>query len=311
MLRIRKFEEKVRDLFADGELHGNVHLYIGEEAVAVGACTALKDGDIITSTHRGHGHAIAKGLDVKLMMAELFGKKDGYCKGKAGSLHIADFDAGMLGANGIVGASVPIAAGSALKSKIMGDNNVTVCFIGDGATAQGAFHEGINIAATWDLPVVYVCENNLYGEMGHFKEQHNVKNVSSMAEAYNVPGVTIDGMNVVEVHKNVKPAVDRARKGEGPSLIECLTYRYRGHFEGDPELYRKKEEVLEWQKRDPIEKFKKQLIKDGKLDKDDFENIVNEIEEEIDDAVDFARKSDYPDLQEAYTDVFEKETLNE
>jgi pyruvate dehydrogenase E1 component alpha subunit len=147
--------------------------------------------------------------------------------------------------------------------------------------------------------------------MGHFKEQHNVKNVSSMAEAYNVPGVTIDGMNVVEVHKNVKPAVDRARKGEGPSLIECLTYRYRGHFEGDPELYRKKEEVLEWQKRDPIEKFKKQLIKDGKLDKDDFENIVNEIEEEIDDAVDFARKSDYPDLQEAYTDVFEKETLNE
>lgn len=252
MVRIREFENKAQSLFAEGKIPGFVHLYLGEEAVATGVCECLRDDDYITSTHRGHGHIIAKGGDLKYMMAELFGKATGYCKGKGGSMHIADRDRGILGANGIVGAGHNIAVGAGLSASYRGTDQVCACFFGDGATNQSTFHEGLNMAAIWNLPVVFVCENNNYGISMSQTRHQAIKDVSDRAAAYGMPGIAVDGNDVMAVYEAASEAVARARKGQGPTLIECKTYRHRGHFEGDPSVYKPKDEQAEWLKKDPI-----------------------------------------------------------
>jgi pyruvate dehydrogenase E1 component alpha subunit len=304
MLTIRAFDTKAGELFADGELPGFVHLYIGEEAVGVGAISALEEQDYITSTHRGHGHCIAKGLDTYKMMAELYGKRDGYCNGKGGSMHIADVDAGMLGANGIVGAGPPLATGAALTADYKGEDKVALAFFGDGAVAQGQVHEGINLAATWDLPAIFVVENNHFGEATAMEDQHNVEHLSATAEAYDIPGFTVDGMDVTAVYEAVKEARERAANGEGPTFIEADTYRYEGHFEGDHQPYRTEEDIELWKDRDAIETFKNRLVEAGAVTQEEFEEMRDEIEAEIDDAAERAKEADYPDPSEAYEDMF-------
>ncbi|WP_411968010.1 thiamine pyrophosphate-dependent dehydrogenase E1 component subunit alpha [Haloferax sp. YSSS75] len=304
MLTIRSFDTMAGELFADGELPGFVHLYVGEEAVGVGACSALEENDYITSTHRGHGHCIAKGLDPTVMMSELYGKADGYCNGKGGSMHIADVDAGMLGANGIVGAGPPLATGAALTSHLKGEDTVALAFFGDGAVAQGQVHEAINIAATWDLPAIFVVENNQYGEATPVEKQHNVQNLSETAEAYNIPGFTVDGMDVTAVFEAVKEARKRAADGQGPTFIEAETYRYHGHFEGDQQPYRTEEDVNIWKDRDAIETFKGRLVEAGVITESEFDEMKAEIDEQIEDAVADAKEAPYPDPSEAYEDMF-------
>jgi len=305
MLTIREFDSTAGEYFADGEIPGFVHLYIGEEAVAVGACAAIEDDDYITSTHRGHGHCIAKGLDPDRMMAELFGREDGYCNGKGGSMHIADVDANMLGANGIVGAGPPLATGAALTNELQDDDRIALSFLGDGAVAQGQVHEAINLASTWDLPAVFLVENNQYGEGTHIDDQHNVESLSETAEAYDIPGFTVDGMDVTAVYEAVEAARERALEGEGPTFIEAETYRYRGHFEGDPQEYRTAEELERWKARDPIETFRERLVDTGDLSESAFDDMQCEVEQTIEDAVAFAKDSDYPDPDAAYEDVFD------
>ncbi|WP_411965537.1 thiamine pyrophosphate-dependent dehydrogenase E1 component subunit alpha [Haloferax sp. YSMS24] len=304
MLTIRSFDTMAGELFADGELPGFVHLYVGEEAVGVGACSALEENDYITSTHRGHGHCIAKGLDPTVMMSELYGKADGYCNGKGGSMHIADVDAGMLGANGIVGAGPPLATGAALTSHLKGEDTVALAFFGDGAVAQGQVHEAINIAATWDLPAIFVVENNQYGEATPVEKQHNVQNLSETAEAYNIPGFTVDGMDVTAVFEAVKEARKRAADGQGPTFIEAETYRYHGHFEGDQQPYRTEEDVNIWKDRDAIETFKGRLVEAGVITESEFDEMKAEIDEQIEEAVADAKEAPYPDPSEAYEDMF-------
>jgi pyruvate dehydrogenase E1 component alpha subunit len=304
MLTIRAFDTKAGELFADGELPGFVHLYIGEEAVGVGAISALEEQDYITSTHRGHGHCIAKGLDTYKMMAELYGKRDGYCNGKGGSMHIADVDAGMLGANGIVGAGPPLATGAALTADYKGEDKVALAFFGDGAVAQGQVHEGINLAATWDLPAIFVVENNGFGEATPVDEQHNVEHLSATAEAYDIPGFTVDGMDVTAVYEAVKEARERAANGEGPTFIEANTYRYEGHFEGDHQPYRTEEDIQLWKDRDAIETFKDRLVDAGVVTQAEFEEMREEIEAGIEEDVERAKDADYPDPSEAYDDMF-------
>ncbi|NIC00885.1 thiamine pyrophosphate-dependent dehydrogenase E1 component subunit alpha [Halobacterium sp. R2-5] len=304
MLTIREFDSTAGDLFADGDIPGFVHLYIGEEAVAVGACAALEDEDFITSTHRGHGHCIAKGLDPRKMMAELLGKREGYCNGKGGSMHIADVDANMLGANGIVGAGPPLATGAALTCQYHDDERVALAFLGDGAVAQGQVHEAINLAATWDLPAVFLVENNHFGEGTPVEQQHNVENLSETAESYDIPGFTVDGMDVTAVNEAVEEARERAANGNGPTFIEAETYRYRGHFEGDPEPYRDEDDVERWRQRDSIETFADRLIERGELSEDELEELRAEVEAEIEEAVEFARDADLPTAEEAYDDMF-------
>ncbi|WP_323173458.1 thiamine pyrophosphate-dependent dehydrogenase E1 component subunit alpha [Natrialba sp. PRR66] len=304
MLTIREFDTKAGEYFADGEIPGFVHLYIGEEAVGVGTCAALEPDDYITSTHRGHGHCIAKGLDTKLMMAELFGKRSGYCNGKGGSMHIADVDAGMLGANGIVGAGPPLATGAALSIDYQDRDQVALAFLGDGAVAQGQVHEAVNMASTWDLPAVFLVENNKYGEATPVEKQHNVKQLSDTAQAYDIPGVTVDGMDVTAVTEAVEEARKRARAGDGPTMIEAETYRYNGHYEGDEQNYRDEEEVAQWKERDAIESFKERLIDRGELTEAEFEELQAEVEDEIADAVEYAQNSDLPEPEEAYEDMF-------
>lgn len=304
MVTIRHFDDTAGELFADGEIPGFVHLYIGEEAVAVGACAALEEADYITSTHRGHGHCIAKGLDPDRMMAELYGKREGYCKGKGGSMHIADVDAGMLGANGIVGAGPPLAAGAALTVDRGGEDRAVLSFFGDGAVAQGQVHEAINLAATWSLPAIFLIENNQYGEGTPVEKQHNLDNLSETAEAYDIPGFTVDGMDVMAVNEAVTEARDRATSGEGPTLIEAECYRYRGHFEGDPQPYRDEEEIERWKERDPIEAFKERLIDRDELTEAEFDALEADVEETIQAAVEFAQEADDPDPAAAYEDMF-------
>lgn len=305
MLLIREHEDRAGKLFADGELPGFVHLYIGEEAVAVGACGALEDADYITSTHRGHGHCIAKGLDPKKMMAELYGKEAGYCKGKGGSMHIADVDQNMLGANGIVGAGPPIAAGAAWSGKFLGEERVALAFFGDGAVAQGQVHEAINLAATWSLPAIFLIENNQYGEGTPVEDQHNIEDLSQTAEAYGIPGFTVDGMDVTAVYEAVQEARQRALNGDGPTLIEAETYRYRGHFEGDQQPYRTEEDIDEWREgEDPIDTFKQRLMDRDELTEDEFADLKAEIEAEIDEAVEFAQDAEYPAVGTAYEDMY-------
>jgi TPP-dependent pyruvate/acetoin dehydrogenase alpha subunit len=304
MVRIRTFEERVIKEFAAGNIPGAAHLYAGEEAVATGACANLRDDDYITSTHRGHGHLIAKGGKTDRMMAELYGKKTGYNKGKGGSMHLADMTIGTLGANAIVGAGIPIAAGAALSAKMRGTDQVVIGFMGDGATNTSRFHEGLNLAACWDLPVVYIIENNMYAESTPLSTACKLVNLSERAKAYGMPGKTVDGNDVLAVYEAVGEAVTRARKGQGPSLIEGKTYRYRGHFEGDPQTYKTKEEAEEWLKKDPIPRFKSKLIEMGVLTEADADKIAQEMKEEIDRAVKFAEESPYPAPEEALEDVY-------
>ncbi|MGW3963575.1 thiamine pyrophosphate-dependent dehydrogenase E1 component subunit alpha [Amycolatopsis sp. NPDC005003] len=259
MWTIRRFEEAVDDLFARGLMHGTMHLSIGQEAVPVGACLALADGDYITSTHRGHGHCIAKGARLDEMMAELLAKETGYCRGRGGSMHIADVATGNLGANGIVAGGVPIAAGAGLAVKLRGGREVVVSFFGDGAVNEGAWHEGVNLAAIWDLPVVFVCENNHYGMSMSVGRAFRVKELSERAAAYGIPGTTVDGNDPQAVHDAVADAVARARAGEGPTLVEAMTYRWKGHSKSDKNLYRTREEIEHWRERDPIAQFESRV----------------------------------------------------
>jgi len=305
MLLIRYFEEGIYQAYTHSWMPGLAHLYIGEEAVAVGACSALREDDYVLSTHRGHGHLIAKGGDIKLMMAEVMGKKAGYCKGKGGSMHICAPELGILGANGIVGGGIPIATGVGLSSKYKNDGRVTLCFFGDGASNQGSFHEGINLASTWSLPIVYICENNLYAISVHQRKAQNISNIATRATSYGIPGEVVDGNDVIAVYEATLTAVNRARTGKGPTLIEAKTYRWGGHHVGDPgTAYRLEEEVVEWKKRCPIKRFETKLMQEKILNKEEIAEIKQEIRRKVDEAVQFARNASYPEKEEALEDVF-------
>ena len=315
MLRIRYFDETAVDLVQKGELVGAVHAYLGEEAVAVGACAALRDDDYITGNHRSHGHPIAKGGDVRRAMAELLGKKTGYCKGKGGSMHLADFSIGILGESGILASALPVAVGAALASKLRGQDKVVIPFFGDGASNEGACHETMNLASVWKLPVIFVCENNQYAVTTHFNETVAVENISDRAPAYNMPGVLVDGQDVIAVYETVKAAVARARAGQGPSLVEARTYRYQDHSEGlrrvvqtqaqgGPAPYRSEEEVAYWRDRDPIVLLKGRLAAQGLASETEMAAMEKEVRDQIDEALEFAQDSPYPDPEEIFDDLF-------
>ena len=300
----RRFEEKASLLFVNSEVPGTVHLYTGQEAVAVGVCSALRADDWITSTHRPHGHAVAKGIPVRELMAELFARTTGCCRGYGGSMHMGDINYGMLPAIAIVGGNIPVAAGLALACKRLHNDRVVACFFGDGASNEGAFHEGVNMAAIWNLPVVYVCENNLYGASTHVSRVMNVDHISDRAAAYGIPGVTVDGMDVIAVHDAVADAVDQARSGGGPTLVECETYRFVGHSRTDPMLYRPKEEMAEWKSRDPIPRLKNQLLEAGVASNDEIAAIEMDVERELEEAIEFARNSPHPAPEDCLKHVF-------
>ncbi|MHB1375845.1 MAG: thiamine pyrophosphate-dependent dehydrogenase E1 component subunit alpha [Candidatus Humimicrobiaceae bacterium] len=304
MYKIRKFEEATVKYYAAGLVPGFVHIYIGEEAVATGACAALRKNDYITSTHRGHGHLIAKGGDVKLMMAELFAKKTGYCKGKGGSMHICDLSLGIMGSNGIVGAGLSIAAGVGVASKMRGDGQVVVCFFGDGASNRGTFHESLNMASIFKLPVIYICENNFYGISGYTKDTMNISDIAVRASSYGIPGIEIDGNDVEAVYNTAKSAVELARAGQGPTLIVAKTWRHRGHWEGDPDTYRNEQECQSWLKKDPIPRFSERLISSRFVSKSEIEDIQKKIMDEISAAVEFAKQSPNPDPEDLFADVY-------
>ena len=285
MWRCRRFEEAVDDLFARGLMHGTMHLSIGQEASATGTCFALRDDDAITSTHRGQSHCIAKGADLERMMAELLAKETGYCRGRGGSMHIADVATGNLGANGIVAGGIPIAAGAGQAYQLQGIDRVVVSFFGDGASNEGAFHEGVNLAAIWDLPVIFLCENNKYGMSFSTEKSMAVENIADRAGAYGIPGVTVDGNDVEAVHEVVTTAVDRARAGEGPTLVEALTYRWKGHSKSDKNLYRTREEISEWRDKDPILQFEGVVRERGLLSDEEIQAVRTEAMESIRNAV--------------------------
>lgn len=303
MHEIRNFELQVDRLFKANLIWGTCHLSVGQEASAVGAIAALDAKDMITSTHRGHGHCIAKGGKLPQMFAELLGKESGYCRGRGGSMHIADLEMGNLGANGIVGGGIPIATGAALASKLKEDGKVTLCFFGDGATSQGAFHEAVNLAAVMKLPVVYICENNLYGMSVPFRKASAAKNAADRAKAYDIPGIIVDGNDVEAVYSVVKEAVERARKGEGPSIIEAKTYRWLGHSKSDPRVYRTREEEEVWKKKCPIKRYKEQLISEG-IDEELLTKIENEVEKAIQEALEYAQNSPEPKVEEIMDGVY-------
>ena len=305
MQLIRVFETRVSTEFGRGKIPGFVHLYAGEEAVAVGICANLTDADYMTSTHRGHGHCVAKGVDVQGMMAELFGKATGICKGKGGSMHIADMDKGMLGANGIVGGGPPLACGSGLTAKTNGTDQVTICFFGDGASEQGTLHESLNLAAIWKLPIIFVAENNGYAESTPAHYHCSVENIADRAAAYNMPGVTIDGNDLFAVYESAHEAVARARAGQGPSLLECKTYRHHGHFEGDAQTYKIAEENEKYRTElDPIKRFKEAVRPRGLVSEDELAEIDERVQAAVDAAVKFAEDSPFPEVQETFTDVY-------
>lgn len=305
MARIRGFETRVEQLFMEKKIPGFVHLYIGEEAIAAGIMANLRTDDYITSTHRGHGHAIAKGAKTDRMMAELFGKKSGYCKGKGGSMHIADFSVGMLGANGIVGGGYTIATGAALSATIRKTDQVAVCFFGDGASNRGTFHEAANLAAVWGLPVIFVNEFNRYASTTPASYGVSVSDIAIRAQGYGMPGVTVDGNDISEVYDAMNDLVARARRGEGPALLECKTYRVKGHFVGDPEKYRTRDEVRSWQSdNDPITRYRTVLAELDAAVADQLGAIDQEAKAEIDAAVAFAEAEDYPAPEEALEDLF-------
>ena len=297
MYSIRAFEEMAEQLYAMGKIHGTMHLSIGMEASAVGAIAALRPDDLILSTHRGHGHCIAKGADLNRMMAEFIGKETGYCRGRGGSMHIADIEGGNLGANGVVAGGVPIAVGVGLSLKMQKRDQIILCFFGDGAANLGPFHEALNMAAIWTLPVVYVCENNQYAMSFHVRKAFAIERISDRAAAYGMPGVTVDGNDVLAVYEAVSEGVERARAGQGPSLIENVTYRWRGHSRSDVNRYRTKEEVASWQEKCPIERFSQHLIDEGVLTGEEIDGIKEDTYAAIDAAVEFSEASPDPDLE--------------
>ena len=304
MNKIRKFEEKALHLFETNKLRGSVHLCIGQEATPATVCELLNPDDYIASTHRGHGHCIAKGADVRLALAELMGRATGYCKGRGGSMHIADVDAGNLGANAIVGGGIPIAVGAALASKMQKNGKIAVSFFGDSATNEGVFHEALNFAAVWKLPVVFVCENNGFGISVPQWESTAVKDLSVRAASYNIPGVTVDGNDVLAIAEAFDKAAERARAGEGPTLIECKTYRWMGHWTGDPQPYRTREEVEEWKKKCPIKRLREYLIENGMATAEELDAMEKKATELADEAEEFALNSPEPDPAHVLDDVF-------
>ncbi|MGB6384065.1 MAG: thiamine pyrophosphate-dependent enzyme [Terriglobales bacterium] len=304
MLELRLFELKVQELYRNGRLPGFVHLYVGEEAVAVGVCSNLEITDLIFSTHRGHGHALAKGVPAGVVLAELWGKTTGSSGGRGGSMHMYAPEYGFMGTNGIVGAPIPLATGAALSAKLRNHRQVVVCFFGDGAVNSGSFHEAVNLGAVWNLPVVYVCENNLYATEMAFQRATKNTNVASRAAAYGMLGVAVDGQDVVEVHDAALAAIGRAREDGGPTLIECKTYRYVGHHEGDPGTdYRTREEVQQWKQQDPVKLARKRLLDSG-ADESKLQAIDQEVELLIDQAVEFAEKSPEPAASSVNEHVF-------
>ncbi len=304
MYQIRHFEKETEQFIIRGMIHGTCHLYTGEEATAVGAIYAIKNDDYITSTHRGHGHCIAKGSDINIMMAELLGKRTGYCKGKGGSMHIADVDSGNLGANGVVGGSIGIATGAALTCKMKENGKITVCFFGDGAANLGIFHSSVNMASIWKLPVIYLCENNVYGMSTSVKDALNIERISDRKVSYGIDGLTIDGNNLIEVFNAVSHFADECRSGRGPVLIESLTYRWKGHSKSDAQVYRKKEEVKKWMEKDPIITYKKALTSRGILTEEMDGNIENEAMNQLQKAVKYAKESPFPEPSEVEEDVY-------
>lgn len=304
LLQIRLFEQKAAELFRAGRLPGFLHSSLGQEAVPVGVCSCLRPDDYIISTHRGHGDIIAKGARLDRMMAELFAKRTGYCRAKGGSMHIADFGIGVLGAMGIVGSGLPIATGAGLSAMMRNTDQVVAAFFGDGAANQGTFHEAVNLASIWNLPVVFVCQNNLYAMSTPRSYHMRVERVSDRAVAYGIPGRTADGNDVLAVREAALQAIDRARRGEGPSLLECITYRHSGHFVGDPGAYRPKGEVEQWMDRDPVRLFRSRMLAEGLAAEDELRSIEAAVERELEEALQFAESSPEPELQEAQRDLF-------
>jgi len=306
MLKIRNFELKALELYSKNLIRGSMHSYIGEEAIAVGVCSALeiKKGDGITSNHRGHGHYLAMGGDLNLMMAELLGKFNGCCKGKGGSMHIADIDVGIYGANGIVGGGIPIACGLSLASTLKGKDSVSATFFGDGASNQGVLYESLNMASIWNLPVIFICENNKYAQTTPASQTLAGGSVAGRSNGFNIKGIKVDGMDIEKVYEVAKNAIDKTRVEKRPILIEAETYRFKGHWQGDPEMYRSKEEVNDWMKRDPIKIYENELIKKYNIDLKVIENIKKKVEKEILDAEEFAMSSPEPPEDSLYEDIY-------
>ena len=305
MVKIRKFEETVEKYFLDGQIPGFVHLYIGEEAIATGVCASLKNDDYIQSTHRGHGHTIAKGADINRAMAEIFGKKTGFCRGKGGSMHIADFSVGMLGANGVVGGGFNIATGAALAIKKQKRDNVSVVFFGDGASNRGTFHEALNMASVWKLPIIFVCENNKWASTTPYRTTTSVEDISKRAAGYSMESKIVDGNDVFDVYEGFKEALAHVKAGNGPFFLEAKTYRIKGHFVGDPELYRTKEEVQKvYDENNPITRFENKVLKENLLSETELKEISSKAETEIKEALKFAQDSEFPEPSEMYDDLY-------
>ncbi|MDG2306942.1 MAG: thiamine pyrophosphate-dependent dehydrogenase E1 component subunit alpha [Candidatus Binatia bacterium] len=302
---IRSFEERLDTMMKAGKLAGFLHLYVGQEAVAVGVCSHLNERDYVSSNHRGHGHCIAKGVDLRGMMAELFGRQTGICKGKGGSMHIADIDLGMIGANGIVGAGIPLTVGAALTASIKKTGGVAIAFFGDGATNQGQFHEALNLAATWKLPAVFILENNGYGEATPLEFAAPMTDLAVRAKSYAMHSLVADGMDFFDVFEKAGEAIERARNGEGPTLVECKTYRFLGHFVGDPIGYRSDEELNDWKEnRDPLPTFEEKAIEMGLVSEEALRRIDAEVTAEIDAAVEAAEAAPFPSPEDVLTDVY-------
>ncbi len=311
MLLIRRFEERCNELYMEGRIPSTLHLYIGQEAVATGVCAHLTNDDYILSTHRPHGHALAKGVAPRDIMAELFAKRTGCCGAKGGSMHVGDMRVGALPAIAIVGANIPIAAGVALAAKRLGTDRVCACFFGDGAANEGAFHEGLNMAAIWKLPVVYVCENNLYAASTPFRTAFAIQQVADRAAAYGMPGVVVDGYDVAAVYEAAGEAIARARRGEGPTLLECMTYRHCGHSRSDPRTYRTKEEEAEWRARDSIAVLGRQLVELGLATEADLAALEDDVQERLADALEYAESSPEPEPHELWENVYVESAAEE
>jgi pyruvate dehydrogenase E1 component alpha subunit len=304
MVKIRRVEERLLDIFAQGKIPGFIHVSIGQEAIPVGVCSCLRQDDFISNTHRGHGQALAKGVDLKRFMAEIYGRIDGYCKGKGGSMHLACREVNIIGSNGIVGGGIPISLGTAFSSMFKGGNQVTVCFFGDGAANHGTFHESLNLAALWNLPIVFCCENNGWAEFTQQKIHTKIDNISERGKSYRMPGITVDGDDVLKVRWEAEKAITRARKGNGPTLLECKTHRWFGHFAGDAQKYRPQKEIDEVKQFDPIVRFQRNLSESKYLSLEDVEKIEAKVKTEIDEAVIFAENSPVPRIEELLEDIY-------
>jgi TPP-dependent pyruvate/acetoin dehydrogenase alpha subunit len=304
MLEIREFEEKIRFLFLEGKMPGTIHQYIGMEACGVGVCSVLEEGDVIASNHRPHGHAIARGISMDAMMAELYGKTTGCCSGKGGSMHMGDLGKGMLPSIAIVGGNIPLVMGMALAFKLRKEPRVAVSFFGDGASNEGAFHEGLNMAAVYKVPAIFVCENNQYGASTHIKKVLNIENIADRASAYGMKGDIADGMNVLEVYAHAKEAVERARKGDGPTLLELKTFRLCGHSRRDPNNYMTKEEKEHWKKKDPIPFYEKILLEEKVLEKGKVAEMKKDVEKRVEEAIQFGQTSPDPKPEDTYRGLY-------